>query len=62
MTVTEFLADIAVLGGMLFSNFEKISRNVVAITAWRNVHATNSRPAMCEKTREAVTRSLVKHR
>ena len=56
MTSAEFLEDIAVLGGMLTSYFERIPRDVVARNAWENVNATNSRPAMCEKTRQAVKR------
>ena len=54
MTSSEFLEDIAVLGGMLTSDFEKIPPDVVARNAWENVNATNSRPAICEKTRQAV--------
>ena len=54
MTSAEFLEDIAVLGGMLTSDFEKIPPDVVARNAWENVNATNSRPAMCERTRQAV--------
>ena len=56
MTTTEFLEDIAVLAGILFSNFAKIPPDVLARNAWGNVNATNSRPAMCEKTRQAVKR------
>ena len=56
MTADELMEDIAVLGGMLTSDFEKIPPDVVARNAWENVNATNSRAAMCERTRQAVIR------